>query len=63
VHRSIAELETAIRAFIDAHNAAPKPFAWTKSADQILASIARFAQRTLDDHPAELMARTTGTGH
>jgi transposase len=63
VHRSIAELETAIRAFIDAHNAAPTPFVWTKSADQILASIARFAQRTVDDHPAELMARTTGTGH
>jgi hypothetical protein len=63
VHRSVKELETAIRAFIDAHNAAPKPFVWTKTADQILASIARFAQRTVDDHPAELMARTTGTGH
>jgi transposase len=63
VHRSVAELEAAIRAFIDAHNADPKPFVWTKTADQILASIARFAQRTVDDHPAELMARTTGTGH
>jgi transposase len=63
VHRSIAELELAIRAFIDAHNADPKPFAWTKTADQILSSIARFAQRTMDDHPADLMARTIGTGH
>ncbi len=63
VHRSVTELEAAIRTFIDAHNADPKPFAWTKTADQILASIARFAQRTVDDHPAELMARTTGTGH
>ena len=63
VHRSVAELEAAIRAFIDAHNANPKPFVWTKTADQILASIARFAQRAVDDHPAELMARTTGTGH
>jgi transposase len=63
VHHSVAELEAAIRAFIDAHNADPKPFVWTKTADQILASIARFAQRTVDDHPAELMARTTGTGH
>ena len=63
VHRSIAELELAIRAFIDAHNADPKPFAWTKTADQILSSIARFAQRTTDDHPADLMARTIGTGH
>src|SRR6058998_686840 len=63
VHRSVAELETAIREFIAAHHADPKPFVWTKTADQILASIARFAQRTIDDHPAELMARTTGTGH
>jgi transposase len=63
VHRSVAELEAAIRAFIEAHNADPKPFVWTKTADQVLASIARFAQRTVDDHPAELMARTTGTGH
>jgi len=63
VHRSIAELELAIRTFIDAHNADPKPFVWTKTADQILASIARFAQRTVEDHPADVMARTTGTGH
>ncbi len=63
VHRSVAEVEIAIRAFIDAPNADPKPFVWTKTADQILASIARFAQRTVDDHPAELMARTKGPGH
>ena len=63
VHRSVAELELAIRTFIDAHNTDPKPFVWTKTADQILASIARFAQRTADDHPADVMARTTGTGH
>jgi transposase len=63
VHRSVAELEAAIRAFIQAHNANPTPFVWTKTADDILASIARFAQRTVDDHPAELMAQTTGTGH
>jgi len=46
-HRSVAELEKAIKEFIQAHNAAPKPFIWTKSADQILASITRFAQRTI----------------
>ena len=63
VHRSITELELAIRTFIDAHNADPKPFVWTKTADQVLSSIARFAQRTTDDHPADVMARTTGTGH
>ena len=63
VHRSIAELELAIRTFIDAYNVDPKPFVWTKTADQILSSIARFAQRTTDDHPADVMARTIGTGH
>ena len=48
VHRSVRALETAIRTFIDAHNEDGKPFVWTKTADEILASIARFAQRTLD---------------
>jgi hypothetical protein len=42
VHRSVAELCTAIEAFVDAHNADPRPFRWTKSADDILASIERF---------------------
>jgi len=45
-HRSVAELEKAIKDFIEAHNQDPKPFVWTKTADEILASIARFAQRT-----------------
>jgi transposase len=47
-HRSIAELETAIHAYIATRNADPKPFRWTKSADDILASIERFCRRTLD---------------
>jgi transposase len=47
VHRSVRALEAAIRVFIDTHNAAGTPFIWTKTADEILASIARFAQRTL----------------
>jgi len=48
VHRSPLELEHAIRGFIDHHNQNPKPFVWTKSADQILESVARFCKRTLD---------------
>jgi transposase len=44
--RSTRELETAIRQYIDQHNQQPKPFCWTKTADQILASIARFCMRT-----------------
>ena len=50
VHRSIKELELAVAAFIADHNAAPRPFFWTKSADQIFSSIARFCQTTLTVH-------------
>jgi transposase len=46
VFRSVKELESAIRQYIDVHNESPKPFVWTRTADEILASIARFAQRT-----------------
>ena len=45
VHRSLASLHEAITAFIDQHNADPKPFRWTKSADDILAGIERFCHR------------------
>ena len=62
-HRSVAQLEAAIQEFIDAHHADPKPFVWTKTADEILASIARFAQRTADDRDARVISRTTETGH
>jgi len=50
-YRSTKQLEAAITAYIDARNADPKPFRWTKTADDILASIARFCQRTLAAHP------------
>lgn len=44
-------LKAAIQAYIDRSNAEPKPFIWTKSADDILASIGRFCQRTSNsDH-------------
>jgi hypothetical protein len=49
-HRSTKELEAAIREYLDVNNADPKPFVWVKTADDILASIARFAIRTIDDH-------------
>jgi transposase len=42
VHRSVAALQQTIIGFIERHNTDPKPFRWTKSADQILASIERF---------------------
>jgi transposase len=61
--RSVPQLKTAIQAFIDAHQSNPKPFVWTKSADEILASIARFAERTAGARAAQLMSRTLVTGH
>lgn len=61
--RSVPQLKAAIQEFIDAHQANPKPFVWTKSADQILASIARFALRTADARAAQHVSRITVTGH
>ena len=46
IFRSTCELETTIRNYIDTHNEHPKPFIWTKTADQILATVARFCKRT-----------------
>jgi transposase len=51
-HRSVRELIGAIHEFIDVHNETGKPYVWVKTADEILASIARFAQRTLQAHSA-----------
>jgi len=45
-HRSTQALEQAIRDYLDIYNENPKPFIWTKSADDILASIKRFCLRT-----------------
>src|SRR5438132_2793255 len=52
VFRSVKDLEAAIREYIDVHNEDPRPFVWTKTADQILASIARYAQRTTAAQPS-----------
>jgi transposase len=43
---STRALEDAIRRYIADTNIAGKPFIWTKSADQILESVAEFCQRT-----------------
>jgi transposase len=48
VFRSVRELEQAIENYIQATNKDPKPFRWTKTADDILASIQRFCLRTLE---------------
>ena len=43
---SVGQLEADICTFIHLHNQNPKPFKWTKSADQILASVKRFCHKT-----------------
>jgi transposase len=52
VHRSVADLERDIRAFIDATDGDPRPFRWVKAADDILASVRRFCLRTLGEPTA-----------
>ena len=51
IHRSTYALEKAIKTYVTFTNENPKPFIWTKTADEILSSVARFCQRT------------PGTGH
>jgi transposase len=48
IHRSTRELEAAIDRYVTVSNEAPKPFVWTKTADEILASVARFCHRISD---------------
>ena len=48
VHRSTRELQDAIRHYLEPNNRHPKPFIWTKTADQILESVARFCKPTSD---------------
>ena len=60
VHRSTLELEKAIYRFIEASNDDPRPYVWTKSADDIFASLKRFCGRTLE---AQGRSRTSDPGH
>ena len=48
VFPTVEALEAAIRRHIEATNADPRPFVWTKSAEEILDSVRRFCQRTTD---------------
>jgi transposase len=47
-HKNVQALEADIRAWIAAWNTDPKPFIWTKTAQQILESIGRLCQRISD---------------
>jgi transposase len=44
-HHSVRQLNDDIRAWIETWNDTPRPFVWTKTADEILDSIARYCQR------------------
>ena len=49
-HHSVQELEAAIYQFLDAHNENPSPFKWVKTADEILAKVARYCADTIAAH-------------
>jgi transposase len=50
-HRSVGELTASIQAWIDTWNQHPRPFVWTKTADEIL------------DSPTRYLHRISGTEH
>jgi transposase len=51
VHTSVQALENDIRAWIATWNASPRPFAWTKTADEILASLADYLAKVTGSQP------------
>ena len=48
--KSVTELKSAIMEYLENHNADPKPFVWTKSADKILEKVARAKQALESQH-------------
>jgi transposase len=48
VHKSVQALEKDVRDWIKTWNQDPKPFAWTKTAEEILDSLARYISRITD---------------
>ena len=64
VHRSVRQLEQAIREYIAVENEEAAPFVWVKTADEILARIARFADNTKRLLDAQVnTSRTSDSGH
>ena len=41
VFNNVAELETAINAYLEAHNQSPRPFVWTATAESIITKVKR----------------------
>ena len=49
-HTSVNQLKKAIEAYIKQTNQSPKPFVWTKTADEILEKVERLAKKVLQAH-------------
>ena len=47
-HRSVVQLERPIQTWIASWNSQPRPFVWTRTADEILDTIATYCQRIND---------------
>jgi transposase len=45
-HKSVRRLEADLKRYIEINNENPRPFVWTKTADEILAAVSRFCKRT-----------------
>jgi len=52
VHTSVQALENDIRDWIATWNDNPRPFTWTKTADEILASLADYLAKVGAGHRA-----------
>lgn len=48
VHKSVAALEKDVRTWIEGWNEDPKPFVWTKTAEEILESLHQYIARITD---------------
>jgi hypothetical protein len=46
--RTVPELERKLRSWIDQWNEDPRPFAWVKTAEEILETLAAYLQRIND---------------
>ena len=66
VHKSVQALEADIRAWTENWNEDPRPFAWTKTAEEILESLARYLAKIsprASTKEKELLAKIKDAGH
>ena len=61
-HRSVQALEADIRKLVTTWNENPKPFLWTKTAEQILGNLGRLIQRTSNRGTRPLRGMPTPSG-